>query len=85
MSAAYDLKIKKIAMSEDGLKYALPSEADCTKFIMVSSHVCMLSAPWYHKNTNTLYMLTLFRHSGIDQYCKVKLSPYSTPEALYLG
>ena len=50
---------------------------------MASNHFCTLSTPQYHTLNHTLCVLALFSHSDTDQYFTVKLSPYTTPEAVY--
>ena len=34
-----------VALSKDGLKYEIQSEADCTKCILANNHFCALSLP----------------------------------------
>ena len=77
------METDKFAMSKDGLKYALPSKEDYIKCIMASNYFCTLSTPQYHIIMSC--ELALFRHSGIDQYCTVKLSPYTSLQAVYFG
>ena len=83
--APYNYETDKFTLGEHGLQYALPSEAGYTKYIMVSNHFCTLSTPQYPTNNHTLCVFALLRHSSTDQYCAVKLSPYTTQEAVYLG
>ena len=85
MGATYDLETNKLTLSKDGLRYALPSEADYTKCIMASNQFCTLIILWYPTNTHILCVLSLFRNCGIDQYCRVEFSPYTSPQAVHLG
>ena len=84
--ATYDLETNKFVMSKDGIRCALPSVEDHTKCIIANNYFCIMSTPQYNINTHILCVLVLFRHCGIDQYCRVKLSiHYFTGRELRTG
>ena len=78
------LETERFFFSKNALRYALPSETYCTKCIMTSNHFCTQSTPHDHSNTHILCVLALCRHSSIDQYYRVTLSPYTSLQAVYL-
>lgn len=85
-TATYLLETDKFALSDDGLRYSIPSDEDYTKCVAANNHFCTIGAPQYHTNKHTMCVLALYMQNTyqIEQFCRIRFSYYTAPQAIYM-